>query len=158
MDRLPNTLIAAIFTFMSVTYGTGVMDRRYRDLELDVVKDDWARQLAGFAHHQEAIVWALQNLPPDAPPNVLQFKAIANRAPAPNRARIEPPDPASDSPVKREALKKLRDLAAELRKPKPKDRLEWARHIVARARSGERLAVATHKIAAEALRKNGVVE
>lgn len=128
---LPAAWVDALFDKLTLTYGQ-VFLRRWQDVDMNAVKSDWSHELAGFANHPEAIAWALQNLPADQPPTVLQFRAIARRAPTPDVPRIElaPADPSR--------------VAAELRKLAPiagrpytgRDRKQWARDLLARVAIG----------------------
>jgi hypothetical protein len=118
-----------IFDKLSLTYGQAFL-RRWQDLDLNAVKSDWGHELAGFDKHPQAIAYALQNLPAERPPTVLEFRAIARRAPSPGVTQL--PRPAAD-PAR---------VAAELAKLEPVrrrgevDRLDWARRIVASHESG----------------------
>ncbi|UST52935.1 hypothetical protein NF681_11325 [Comamonadaceae bacterium OTU4NAUVB1] len=128
---LPAAWVDALFDKLTLTYGQAFL-RRWQDVDLNAVKTDWSHELAGFAHHPEAIAWALQNLPTDQAPTVLQFRAIARRAPMPDVPRIEvaPADPSR--------------VAAELRKLAPiagrpytgRDGKQWARDLLARVAAG----------------------
>ncbi len=82
MLPLPDSWIERIFEKLSVTYGRAFWNQ-YEGIAMDVVKANWAHELAGFANHPEGIKHALLTLPPDRPPNVLQFRAIAQKAPPP---------------------------------------------------------------------------
>lgn len=148
---LPTPWIDRIFDKLTLTYGQAFL-RRWADIDINAVKSDWAHELAGFAQHPRAIAFALENLPVDQPPTVLQFKAMARRAPAEVLPRIEAPK-ADPERVARE-LEKLTTLRAE--KPETVDRLGWAKSIVQRRKAGERIALGTYRIAADALRMNGI--
>lgn len=130
---LPAAWVNALFDKLTLTYGQQFL-RRWQDVDLNAVKSDWSHELAGFANHPEAIAWALQNLNPDSPPTVIQFRAIARRAPAPDVPRLEP---AKADPER---------VAAELRKLAPvrektfftADGKQWARDLIARHEAGIR--------------------
>lgn len=78
---LPDDVIDRLFSALTVRYGAPFLDR-WRDLDLAVVKGDWARELSGFGRNLEALRYALDHLP-DKPPNVIEFRKIANNGPAP---------------------------------------------------------------------------
>lgn len=130
---LPTAWIDRIFDKLTLTYGQAFL-RRWQDIDLNAVKSDWAHELSGFDQHPRAIAWALQNLPTEKPPTVLEFRAIARKAPADDVPRIEvaPADPAR--------------VAAELRKLAPiasrpytgRDGKQWARDLLARVAAGGR--------------------
>lgn len=111
------------------------------------MKSDWAHELSGFEGHPKAIAWALQNLPADKPPTVLDFKYLARRAPPDELPRLEAPK-ADPERVAAELAK----LAPMLKAPPKRSNTDWARAIVARADSGERVSVLTLRMAREALR------
>lgn len=90
---IPALWVDELFTRLTVRYGA-VFTRQYDGLDLKVVKADWAAVLSGCSGQD--IHYALQYLPEGMPPNVMQFRAVARRAPAPEVPRIEGPkaDPA----------------------------------------------------------------
>jgi hypothetical protein len=147
---LPTPWVDRIFDKLTLVYGQAFL-RRWADIDLNAVKTDWAHELGGFAQQPRAIAFALENLPTERPPTVLEFKAMARRAPAPDVPRIEAPkaDP-------ERVAKELEKLAPLRQAPVKADRLDWAKRIVARAEGGERMAMGTLNIAKAALRMNGV--
>lgn len=143
---LPSPWVDRIFDKLTLTYGQAFL-RRWQDIDMGAVKSDWAHELAGFAQHPRAIAWALDNLNPEKPPTVLEFRAMARKAPAETVPRIE------HSPAGRERIEaELKRLAPAL-KPKPTiDFRDWARRIVARHEGGERITRAQLAMAKDALR------
>lgn len=139
---LPVEWVEKIFERCSLLYGRRFL-LQWEDQEAEAVKLLWASELAGFANWPRAIGYALQNLPPDNPPNVLQFKALARRCPAEDMA------PRLDYPV---ASKETRTAAVAGLSPaeRPPNR-EWARRIVARKKAGEHIAPLVVRIAEDAL-------
>lgn len=113
---------------------------------MNAVKSDWAHELSGFAHHPKAIAWALQNLPPEKPPTVLEFKFLARRAPPEELPRLEAPK--ADPQRVAEELAKLAPLMAA---PTGRANTDWAQAIVDRAEAGEILSPTTLRMAREAL-------
>lgn len=149
---LPTPWVDRIFDKLTLVYGQAFL-RRWQDIDLNAVKSDWGHELAGFAQHPRAIAFALENLPVDKPPTVLEFKAMARRVPAADVPRLEVPK-ADPERVARELAK-----LAPIRKAAPVtvDRLAWAKRILARAEGGERVALGTLNIAKAALRMNGLL-
>ena len=80
-------LVDLIFTKLALIYGRDFTSK-WEGLDMEQVKKDWAYELKGFEHRPDAIGYALHNLPA-RPLNVLEFRAIANRAPDPPVLRIE---------------------------------------------------------------------
>lgn len=87
---LPAAWVDRIFERLTLVYGHQFLGR-WSGLDLNAVKDDWGRELAGLERNAAAIGYALENLPAGDPPNVLQFRAICNRRPA-ETPRLLPPD------------------------------------------------------------------
>jgi len=131
---LPLPWVDRIFEKLALVYGQAFL-ARWRDLDLDAVKADWAHELAGFEQHPQAIAHALQSLPPEKPPTVLQFRELARRAPLPELPRLESP-PADAERVAAELAKlaTVRTTAAQA-----VDHRAWARRILDRKARGERV-------------------
>ena len=143
---LPLPWVDRIFDKLTLVYGQSFL-RRWSDIDLNAVKSDWAHELAGFEHHPKAIAWALQNLPTDKPPTVLDFKFIARRAPPEELPRLEAPK-ADPERVAAELAK----LVPIVEKPNECDGRGWARAIVGRYEGGAKIAPATLRAAGEALK------
>lgn len=79
LPPLPDEVIDRLFSALYVRYGAPFVDR-WRDLDLSVVKGDWAMQLAGFGKNLEALRYGLEHLP-EKPPTVFEFRRICNGAP-----------------------------------------------------------------------------
>ncbi len=131
---LPTPWVDRIFDKLTLIYGQSFL-RRWADIDLNAVKSDWAHELAGFAQHPRAIAYALENLPAERPPTVLEFRAMARRCPPDETQRIEAPkaDPAR--------------VAAELAKLAPirqgenlgRPNTDWAHRIIAKHAAGGRV-------------------
>lgn len=143
---LPSQAVDRLFARLSATYGRDFASK-YEGLDQNAVKSSWSHELAGFAPHLDAIAWALENLPERAP-NVIEFRAICRRAPAPEAPRLE------YSPAGKERV------AAELAKlghvkgatpPQGKDYRAWARAIVERHKSGDKITRTQLAMAKDAL-------
>ena len=137
--------VEVLFTKLSLVYGRDFFGR-WEGLDLDAVKADWAHELAGFAHHREAIVYGLAHLPPK-PPTVLEFRAICRMAPAPDTPRLEAP---VANMARRDAeLAKLQQILCEL--AGPVGGRGWAHKVLERAQRGERVSPYTVRQARAAL-------
>ena len=146
---LPASWVDRIWDKLSLTYGQAFL-RRWADLDLNAVKSDWAHELAGFEHHPKAIAWALQNLPPEKAPTVLEFKFLARRAPPDELPRLEAPK-ADPERVAAELAK----LAPIKQAPRGRPSVDWAHRIVAKHDGGGKVAPATLRMAREALANKG---
>ena len=146
---LPLPWVDRIFEKLTLVYGQAFL-ARWRDLDLDAVKHDWAHELAGFEAHPQAIAHALQTLPPDHPPTVLQFRELARKAPLPELPRLAMPQADAERVAAELArLPPLRDA-----RPEPGWR-DWARRIVEKHAAGLRVNRCTLAFARQAL---GVAE
>lgn len=130
---LPALWVDRIFDKLTLTYGQAFL-RRWQDIDLNAVKSDWSHELGGFEQHPKAIAWALQNLPPEKPPTVLEFRAIARRAPEEQAQRIEYAG-ADQARVDAELAK-----LAHVRKAQPmgQGNRDWARRILGRLEAGDK--------------------
>lgn len=147
---LPSAWTDKIFAKLSLAYGRDFIGR-WEGIDIGDVKTDWSHELSGFDAHPEAIAYALANLP-QKPPTVIEFRAIARRAPLPDAPRLEAPkaDPAK---VAAEIAKQTGLKAAFFPKDNSK---EWAQIIVDRAAAGDRIRPITLRFAREALGLEGV--
>lgn len=142
---LPQPWVDRVFDKLTLVYGQSFL-RRWADIDLAAVKADWAHELSGFQQHPRAIAWALQNLPPEKPPTVLEFRALARKAPAEELPRLEAPT-ADKGRVDAELAK-----LAPVRQKLGVDHKEWARTLIARADAGEKVRSISLRFAREALR------
>lgn len=141
---LPMPWVDRIFDKLTLVYGQSFL-RRWVDVDMAAVKADWAHELAGFAQHPSSIGWALQHLPPEKPPTVLEFRLLARKAPPEELPRLE--SPKADPERVAAELTKL----APVRAPKVDDGKDWARRLVARADAGDRVRPISLRFAQEAL-------
>ncbi|MCK6414734.1 MAG: hypothetical protein L6Q63_04125 [Giesbergeria sp.] len=132
---LPAPWVEKIFAKLALAYGRDFL-ARWEGLEIADVKDDWARELAGFAQHPDAIAYALAHLPARAP-TVIEFRAIARQAPAAPVPRL--PAPAADRALVEAEFAKLAPVRSGVSSNGPADHRAWARRILARADAGERI-------------------
>jgi hypothetical protein len=144
---LPIQAIDRLFQRLSATYGAA-WTRQWADVPMADVKAAWAHELSTFASSLHRIAWALENLPQRCP-NALEFKALCRQAPAPEVPRL-PEVKADPERVKAELAKLGRESVAAA--PSFVDHKQWAKIIVARHQSGDRLNPTTLRFAREALR------
>lgn len=141
---LPSPWVERIFDKLTLVYGQSFL-RRWQDIDLAAVKADWAHELSGFQQHPRAIAWALQNLPPDKPPTVLEFRALARKAPPEEIPKLEAPK--ADPERVNAELAKL----APVRAPRGDDGKDWARRLVEQAEAGGKVRALSLRFAREAL-------
>lgn len=121
-------MVDDIHEVMLVRYGDA-WRAKYRGIKPELVKTDWSLQLGGFSG--EAIAYGLDNLPPEWPPTVGEFKLLCLRRPEPRQLALPMPKP---DPARVAAeLKRMRDGIAE------RDRLQWAADLQERDAAGDRL-------------------
>ena len=138
---LPVAWIDKIFQRLMLTYGEHFLSA-YRNTPIVEVKSLWAEKLAGFSDNPNAIAFALENLPSDRAPNILQFREICRQAPAPSRPQLAAPE---DDPEKVAAeLRKLKEATrkafdGDKSTKQPVDYLAWAKRLKARHDGGEKL-------------------
>ena len=145
---LPLLWVDKIFEKLTLTYGQQFL-ARWRDVDLELVKMDWARELGGFEQKPEAIAYALQNLDDDKPPTVLVFRTIALRSPAAVQARL--PEPAADPERMAAELAKFASIRAAANNS-GYDHKAWARRLKARHEAGDKLSSYQVQCYREALR------
>ncbi len=141
--------IERLFERLQHTYGAA-WDRSLGNVpveKLPRVKELWADELGGFANNLQALAWALENLP-ETPPNVIQFRNLARRAPAPEVLRL--PEPKADPEKVAKELAKLEPIR-QAAKDRAANRCDWARQILGRYEAGERVLPYTLNCAREAL-------
>ena len=123
---LPQSTVDLIFAKLSVAYGHRFLSI-WDGNSLDVVKADWAQQLAEVRN--DRILWALQNLPeraPDAP----TFRALCARMP-----QLREPMAALPDVQKKPAPAVMRVFAEAIKNEKPSTeprRICWARSYIAK--------------------------
>lgn len=94
---LPSEWIDRIFARLAVRYGSAWLTK-WNGIDIAAVKADWAEELGGFSANPDAIKYALEHLPLDSPPTVLQFRALCIGRPDPNTKALPAPK-ASDERV-----------------------------------------------------------
>ena len=129
---LPAAWIDKIFTKLTLTYGDEFM-RRYGTMPANDVKSNWAHELGGFEKMPEAIGYALQYLPADRAPTVLQFRDLCRAAPRATELALAPPKNELVSP---EVIAATRAVFKPIRNTGNKD---WAYALKRREETGDRL-------------------
>ncbi len=103
---LPSAWVDRLWMKLAVTYGQRFLGL-YAGIDLDAVKADWAHELAGYERHPEAIRYALEHLPVDKPPTVLEFRRMCQQAPAAAAPVLESPKTKPDEAILRQVHEKL---------------------------------------------------
>lgn len=145
---LPMKAIDRLFERLAATYGAQWV-RQWADVPMTDVKTAWGHELSGFASNLQALAWALENLP-ERCPNVIEFRNICRAAPKPPAPQL--PVPVADPKRLAGELAKLGEILS-----RPIERIDgrdWARSILARHESGERLNVTVLRFAKEAMRSS----
>ena len=142
---MPSNWVDHIFKKLTVAYGRDFLSR-WEGIDISDVKENWAEELSGFIQCPGAISYALANLPPKAP-SVIEFRALARKAPMPEFAQLEAPK-ADAEKVALEIAKQIGIKQAFAPKHDPK---EWAKRIINRAAGGEKIRPITLKFAKQAL-------
>lgn len=144
MNTVPTTPIQRIFRRLAVTYGSA-WDRYIGDIPPEDIIRLWEYELNGYLQSESGITtltWALDNLP-ERCPNIIEFRALCRRVPA-NTFQILPEPPANPAVIAA-ALSKT-NLTLE-----NKGSVDWARRIVSRFETGEKVNYQPLKMAYGAL-------
>lgn len=112
---LPASWVDPLLAKLTLRYGQAFM-RQYADLDPGMVKADWAEVLDGFERHPAALRYAVDNLP-DTPPNAMQFRAIARRAPPPDVAALPAPQGEAPPPQIGQLARTMRGKRPDRRSP-----------------------------------------
>lgn len=143
----PINWVDEIFSRLTVRYGSAFLHRwTSAGINLDLVRQDWAKELAGFENWPEAITFAFANLDAEKPPTASTFRAMALKAPKPDRPAL--PEPAADP--ERVALE-LKKLAPVRNMQGAVDHKAWAKRTIDRHEAGEPINLTTLRFAREAL-------
>jgi hypothetical protein len=131
-SSFPPDWVDAIFARLALAYGER-FQQQWGAQSPALVKASWQREMQGVT--SRGIAYALGHLPPDFPPNAMQFRALCLRAPGltdPVRELLDGPAPTPAS------VERLRRILAGLRTPLD-DPKAWARALRDREQRGERL-------------------
>lgn len=129
-NALPDTWVIEIFRRLGLLYGKEFLSR-WDGMDLREVRADWCQQLAGVT--SAGIAHALEALPVDRPPTVLQFKAACINRPVPAAPALHAPkaDPA-----------RVAAAMAKLKRDQQASPKAWAHRLKEREESGEKLSSA----------------
>lgn len=147
---LPTKAIDRLFERLAATYGAA-WDRSLGATPVCDVKTVWAHELAGYGDRLADVAWALENLP-ERCPNVIEFRNLCRRAPAPEVPRL--PEPKADPERVRAEFAKLADLRDSMAATAKSGvrNVEWAHRILARRDAGEKISPTVLAMAKGALR------
>lgn len=129
---LPDAWVDRIFAKLTLTYGQRFL-AQYAGIDLNAVKADWAHELRGLAQSPNAIAHALDHLPTDRPPNVLEFREACRRTPPPAFQQLQPPKASPE--MQRKAMEAIQ-------RPSAADPKAWAWRLKEREDRGGRLSLA----------------
>lgn len=141
---LPVKVVDRLFSRLIATYGSAFM-RQWGDVPEIDIKTVWSHELQGYAMHLGALAWALENLP-EKPMNALEFRALCRRAVTTETPRL--PVPAADPDRVAQELAKLTSLRGPVFVD---DHKAWAKRIISRKESGERVNPTSLRMARDAL-------
>ena len=134
---LPTAWVDRIFDRLTVRYGVQFLNR-WKGVDIDSVRFDWAAVLAGFENWPEAISFAIDNLDDERPPTAAMFRALALKAPKPERLAL--PEPKPDPDRMAAELQKLRSFLPGIRANNVgHDFKAWAQNLKVRHEAGEKL-------------------
>lgn len=144
---LPAKAIDRLFQRLAATYLSS-WTRMLADAPVNDVKAAWAHELAGFESDLDSVAWALENLP-ERCPNVIEFRNLCRRAPAPELPRL--PEPKANPERLRAELAKLADVRAKVVTPNASGAKDWAHRIMNRFNTGDSVRPVSLRFAREAL-------
>lgn len=146
VSSLPEAWVERIWSTMRATYGAA-FDRQWEcppgvqpEQHVADLKAVWGRELRGFQQNPKAIAHALDHLPTDFPPNLLQFAALCRRAPM--FAQKQLPAPAANPAVVAKVLEAFR--------PGRRGPRDWIADLQRRLDRGERLSITQRDMLARA--------
>lgn len=144
---LPMSWVNKIFHTLTVLHGREFLGR-WEGIPIEDVKADWAERLGCFFTRPKAIEYALDNLPDNKPPTVLEFRAVCLRCPAPVLPALTAPTADPDR-VAAEFAK----MATTAPSPAPGriDHKAWARVIVKKHDDGIKVNPGPLRMARQAL-------
>ncbi len=136
--------IDRLFKRLSATYGAA-WERSLGAVPVGDTKTVWAHELSAFKSSLHRIAWALENLPEKCP-NVIEFKNLCRKAPAPELEAL--PEPKADPERVKAELAKLGEIKTV---PQEAGRFDWAHRILARQASGAKVSPTVVQMAQSAI-------
>jgi len=70
-----------IFAYMGSVYGAS-FNRHWDGMDLQMVRDVWARTLGSFLTYQPSLDYALSRMDEDFPPSAIKFRNLCNAGPS----------------------------------------------------------------------------
>lgn len=125
---LPTPWVEKIFLKLTLTFGRDFLDR-WKGIDIDDVKADWAHELRGLQQNPQAIAFGLEHCLGGRPPTVQEFKAVCIRRPDSALALPEPPADPERVVAELAKLQQARALALV-------DHKAWARRLQTRHEAG----------------------
>lgn len=121
---LPSAWVDRLFARISIRYGRQWVSQ-WEGVDANLVKADWGDVLDGFEAGD--IAYALEHMPAERPPTVMQFRDLCRKAPRESPLALPPPD--VNTEVARTAV-------AALQMPATRDGKTWARELRERELAG----------------------
>jgi len=140
---LPIEWVDRLFHKLALVYGVDVA-KRYSGLDPAAVKQEWANCLSGFKDRPDALKFAIDHLPSDRCPSMLQFRDMCRQAPIPEHKALTAPK--VDKAIVTKEMAKLVEEAF-----KPGDPKAWAHKLKKRHDAGEQLTLVQIKSYKKAL-------
>lgn len=135
--------VDVLFDRLSLRYGRAFL-ARWKGMDLQAVKADWARELIRYAERPDAVEHALALVDPAEPPTAAQFRDLCSTAPAPAfRAQPQAKQAQRAAEVRRQCLRPVM--------PRIGRDLRWAAEILQRADASDY----SRRLALEALSRHG---
>jgi hypothetical protein len=139
--------VDVLFDRLSLRYGRAFL-ARWKGLDLQAVKADWARELSSYAERPDAIEHALALADPAEPPTAAQFRDLCSTPPTPAfRAQPQAKQAQRAAEVRRQCLRPVM--------PRIGRDVRWAADMVRRAQAGERVPRYSLRLALDALSQQG---
>ena len=153
LQALPLDWIKRIFTRFNAVYGPALMRGTWGDSMLDEVMLTWAEELKNFHDHPSALKYALENLPKDYPPNLLQFREIAREG-----LKHETKPIGIEEKITNEQMETNIERVADLVKivKSPSNDRKWIYRLKERHDAGERFSFEVERIFKEACVIEGI--
>lgn len=136
---LPADWVEKVFSKLQLRYGRDFA-MRWEGIDLAVVKADWANELDGFDRHPALLRYAFEHLP-EKPPTVIEFRRIAKCGPdiQLDQQRIE----GVAAPASAEFIAAEIQRLQPVLKRAPRDPRQWARDLIHRHETRQRIATQT---------------
>lgn len=151
VSSLPDAWVTRIWAVMRGVYGA-TFDRQW-ECPADKTPADhvaelkaiWGRELRGYQQNPKAIAHALDHLPPDFPPNLLQFAALCRTA-----SMFTPKLLEEEKPWQKPAPEVVQKVVEGISRERNGGPREWITHLQARVDAGDRLTITQREMLARA--------